>query len=103
VQNNAELVDGPNQTLSAADVRAFKEELQGKDVVDAIAEGSSTFADKTEFSQEKWRKRKSKKYILYVTARKPTSRLICQVLRRTLCPVHRPHRPYCGLMQAKLL
>lgn len=83
VQNNAGLVDGPNQRLSATEVTVLKNEMQGEEVVDAIAKGSDTFADKTEFSQEKWRKRKSKKYILYVTARKPSSTLICQARTKT--------------------
>lgn len=82
VQSNSELVDGDgNQRLSAEDVSALKAEKHGEELLEAIQSGSSTFADKTEFSQEKWRKRKAKKYILHVTARRPTSQLISHVRR----------------------
>lgn len=79
VQSNSELTDGPNQRLSAEDVSALKAEKHGEELLEAIQSGSCTFADKTEFSQEKWRKRKAKKYILHVTARRPTSQLISHV------------------------
>jgi tRNA (adenine58-N1)-methyltransferase non-catalytic subunit len=79
LQSNADLVDGPNQQLNEEDVSALKAEKHGTEIMEALMSGSTTFAGKTEFSQEKWRKRKAKKYLLYVTARRPTSRLICHV------------------------
>ena len=51
----------------------------GADIVAALAAGSSTFAAKTEFSQEKYRKRKSRKYLTFVTIVRPTARSICEV------------------------
>lgn len=64
----------------------MKLELSGTEMLDALETGSSTFAAKTEFSQEKWRKKKAKKYIQYVTARQPTAQLICQVRPRHTTP-----------------
>lgn len=52
--------------------------MHGTDIIKALESGSSTFAGKTEFSQEKWLKKKAKKYLHYIVARRPTSSLICQ-------------------------
>jgi Gcd10p family len=71
-------VAGANQQLTHADVRALKADKHGSEILWELEKGSSTFSGKTEFSQEKWRKRKSKKYLMYVTARRPTSKLIAQ-------------------------
>ena len=32
------------------------------------------------FSQDKYKRKKAKKYIVYVTVRRPTARALCQVL-----------------------
>lgn len=45
----------------------------------ALAAGSATFAGKTEFSQEKYRKRKAKKYLTFASLQRPTARAICEV------------------------
>ena len=79
VQSNAELVAGENQQLKQSDIEELKLQSHGVAIVDALASGSATFAGKTEFSQEKWRRKKSKKYLLYATARRPTARAICEV------------------------
>lgn len=51
----------------------------GRDIVAALCESSATFAGKTEFSQEKYKKRKEKKYCITITLRRPTARSVCQV------------------------
>lgn len=50
----------------------------GAEIVAALAAGSATFAGKTEFSQEKYRKRKAKKYLTYASLVRPTARSICE-------------------------
>lgn len=49
--------------------------------MDALCESSATFEGKTEFSQEKYKKKKSKKYCVTLTLRRPTARTLCQVPR----------------------
>ena len=41
--------------------------------------GSATFAGKTEFSQEKYRKRKARKYLTFASLQRPSARAICEV------------------------
>lgn len=86
MQNNADLVAGENQKLTQDDIIALKKEMHGAEIIKALESGSSTFAGKTEFSQEKWLKKKAKKYLHYIVARRPTAALICQVS---------PHTPPC--------
>ena len=73
------LVEGPNQRLSDTDIHALRGSKHGTEIIAALQQGSATYADKTAFSQEKWQQRKSKKYVHIVTARRPTSNLLCQV------------------------
>lgn len=47
-----------------SDIVAFKEKgMSGKDVIKALVGNSSTFHTKTDFSKEKYLKKKSKKYV----------------------------------------
>lgn len=68
-----------NQTLTQDEVMELKHQNKGSEILKALQDGSTTFAGKTEFSQEKWLKKKAKKYLQYIVARRPTSDLICQV------------------------
>ena len=80
LQNNSDLVgQNSNQSLTHDEVLELKQQHKGPEILKALQDGSTTFAGKTEFSQEKWLKKKAKKYLQYVTARRPTSDLICQV------------------------
>ncbi|PRW61100.1 tRNA (adenine(58)-N(1))-methyltransferase non-catalytic subunit trm6 [Chlorella sorokiniana] len=73
VQNDA------NQTLSAAEIEAMKASgAAGADIVAALAANSATFAAKTEFSQEKYKKKKAKKYIQIATVRRPTGATVAE-------------------------
>lgn len=56
----------------------------GAEIVAALEAGSATFAGKTEFSQEKYRKRKAKKYQSFATLHRPTARSVCEVATRNL-------------------
>ncbi|KAL4423995.1 hypothetical protein ABPG75_001296 [Micractinium tetrahymenae] len=80
-RTNAELVDAglAHQALSAEDIEAMKAEGKaGADIVAALAANSATFANKTEFSQEKYKKKKAKKYIQVGTVRRPTAAAVCE-------------------------
>ncbi|EFN52089.1 hypothetical protein CHLNCDRAFT_139358 [Chlorella variabilis] len=79
-RTNADLVDsGGAQALSAADIEAMKAEgAAGADIVAALTANSATFAAKTEFSQDKYRKKKARKYIQVATVRRPTAAAVCE-------------------------
>lgn len=80
-KNNSGLHDdNSNQRLTQADIQALKEAGKGGNaIVDALCSNSATFSAKTEFAQDKYKKKKAKKYCTYITLRKPTARSICQV------------------------
>ncbi|KAK9841476.1 hypothetical protein WJX74_006546 [Apatococcus lobatus] len=52
----------------------------GQAIVAALASNSATYASKTEFSQEKYRRKKSRKYCVQATLVQPTARSICEGL-----------------------
>jgi tRNA (adenine58-N1)-methyltransferase non-catalytic subunit len=51
----------------------------GAEILAAVTAGSATFAGKTEFSQEKYRKRKARKYLTFASLQRPSARAICEV------------------------
>lgn len=51
----------------------------GAEIVEELCSNSATFQQKTEFAQDKYKRKKAKKYIVYVTLRRPTARAVCQV------------------------
>lgn len=79
-EDNRSLVDlDSNQKLSRDDILNMKKNMSGVAIVDQLVEHSSTFQKKTEFSQQKYIKKKKKKYVPMFTAVKPTSRLLAQM------------------------
>lgn len=73
-EHNQELVDtNTAQALSTADIEDLKSKLSGEDLVQILAKHSSTFNEKTAYSQQKYLKRKRKKYITHVKLVKPTA------------------------------
>ncbi|GAB4815070.1 hypothetical protein N2152v2_002116 [Parachlorella kessleri] len=50
----------------------------GEEIIAALAANSATFGTKTEFSQEKYKKRKAKKYLVTACVRRPTAASVCQ-------------------------
>ncbi|XP_062098297.1 uncharacterized protein LOC133804148 isoform X2 [Humulus lupulus] len=53
-------------------------QCEGDDIVEALIANSSTFENKTLFSQEKYRVKKQKKYAPKVLLRRPVTRSICE-------------------------
>jgi tRNA (adenine-N(1)-)-methyltransferase non-catalytic subunit len=75
-RNNERLLDAnaANQGLSREEINAMVAAgTAGAAIVGALAASSATFAAKTEFSQEKYLKRKGRKYIFGAVARRPTA------------------------------
>lgn len=53
-----------------------------KEIIETIVANSKTFNQKTEFSQEKYLKKKEKKYFEYIQIRKPTIRMLAHIYYR---------------------
>ncbi|KAI5082599.1 hypothetical protein GOP47_0002342 [Adiantum capillus-veneris] len=79
-RDNRSLVDDNTaQKLSAQDIDRMRTDCaSGKDIVDALIANSSTFHNKTAYSQEKYKKKKQKKYAPFLVIRRPSTRRICE-------------------------
>ena len=87
-RDNRELNDAGavNQQLTTEQIAELRGSGQdGAAIVAALASNSATYASKTEFSQEKYRKRKSRKYCIQATLVQPTARSICEVMTSPSC------------------
>lgn len=81
-KDNSELLDAGavTQQLSVDDIAAMRAAGKtGEEIVAALAEGSATFLNKTQFSQAKYKRKKQKKYSVYATLQRPSARSICEV------------------------
>ncbi len=79
--NNSELFDhnSSNQTLTQTDIDKLKKQgLKGEQLIKIIAQHSKTFEKKTEFSQEKYLKKKKKKFGTGIRVLKPTLQLLIE-------------------------
>lgn len=75
--------DGESQKMTKDDIVKLRDEdLSSSVIVGKLISNSTTFASKTEFSQEKYLKKKEKKYFEYVQIRRPTIRLLAQLYFR---------------------
>ncbi|NP_001090141.1 tRNA methyltransferase 6 L homeolog [Xenopus laevis] len=72
--------DGKSQKLTRDDIEALKEKgIKGEAIVQQLIENSATFRDKTEFAQEKYIKKKKKKYEAVITILKPSTRILAMM------------------------
>lgn len=80
-QDNRHIVDdGKSQKLTRDDIESLKEQgLKGQEIIQQLINNSTTFRDKTEFAQEKYIKKKKKKYENKVTVLKPTARILAMM------------------------
>lgn len=83
VDNRNILDDGLSQKLTPDEIDKLRETCSSStEIVERLIENSSTFNAKTEYSQEKYLKKKEKKYFEYVQIRRPTIRLISDIFYR---------------------
>ncbi|XP_060088695.1 tRNA (adenine(58)-N(1))-methyltransferase non-catalytic subunit TRM6 [Heteronotia binoei] len=69
--------DGKSQKLTHDDIKALKDKgIKGQEIVQQLIENSATFSDKTEFAQDKYIKKKKKKYEAVITIIKPSTRIL---------------------------
>uniref|UniRef100_A0A673BI04 tRNA (adenine(58)-N(1))-methyltransferase non-catalytic subunit TRM6 n=1 Tax=Sphaeramia orbicularis TaxID=375764 RepID=A0A673BI04_9TELE len=72
--------DGKSQKLTRDDIETLKEQgLKGQEIIKQLIENSSTFRDKTEYAQDKYIKKKKKKYENSVTILKPSCRILAMM------------------------
>ncbi|CAK9826666.1 tRNA (adenine(58)-N(1))-methyltransferase non-catalytic subunit TRM6 [Anthophora retusa] len=70
--NRSIIDDGTSQKLSKEEILHFQESgRSGKEIVGSLIENNKSFLDKTEYSQEKYLKKKEQKYLRYLTICKP--------------------------------
>ncbi|XP_015116896.1 tRNA (adenine(58)-N(1))-methyltransferase non-catalytic subunit TRM6 [Diachasma alloeum] len=78
--------DGTSQKLSKEEIEDLREAgKSSKEIVTTLISNSSSFTTKTEFSQEKYIKKKEKKYFRYLTIRKPSISMIQEIYFRQDC------------------
>lgn len=83
--------DGRSQKLSSADIEVLKSDAnKASDIVETLITNSNTFHNKTEFSQEKYLKKKEKKYFEYIQILKPNLRMVAEIMYK-LEPVKIQH------------
>ncbi|KAM9778185.1 tRNA (adenine(58)-N(1))-methyltransferase non-catalytic subunit TRM6 [Syngnathus typhle] len=69
--------DGKSQKLTRDDIETLKEQgLKGQEIIQQLIDNSSTFRDKTEYAQDKYIKKKKKKYENKLSILKPTCRIM---------------------------
>ncbi|XP_038141971.1 tRNA (adenine(58)-N(1))-methyltransferase non-catalytic subunit TRM6 [Cyprinodon tularosa] len=72
--------DGKSQKLTRDDIETMKEQgLTDKEIIKQLIDNSSTFSNKTGYAQDKYIKKKKKKYENTVTVLKPTCRIIAMM------------------------
>ncbi|XP_066907262.1 tRNA (adenine(58)-N(1))-methyltransferase non-catalytic subunit TRM6 [Halyomorpha halys] len=72
--------DGSSQSLTSNDINEMRESgLSAQVILEKIIENSKTFKEKTEYSQEKYLKKKEKKYFEYIIIREPSIRLLSEI------------------------
>ncbi|KAK7103104.1 tRNA (adenine(58)-N(1))-methyltransferase non-catalytic subunit TRM6-like [Littorina saxatilis] len=75
--NRSLVASGDNQKLTQDDILKMKEEgISGQDIVGKLVEQSETFKTKTEFSQQKYIKKKKKKHMVVFRLLRPNSGLL---------------------------
>ncbi|XP_070705835.1 tRNA (adenine(58)-N(1))-methyltransferase non-catalytic subunit TRM6 [Pempheris klunzingeri] len=80
-RDNRNIVDdGKSQKLTRDDIETLKEQgLKGQEIIQQLIENSSTFKDKTEYAQDKYIKKKKRKYENTVTILKPSCRILAMM------------------------
>lgn len=83
VDNRNITSDNSSQSLTKQEIDDLKSsELNANNIVEQLITNSKTFNMKTGYSQEKYIKKKEKKYFEYIQIRKPTIRLLIQMFYR---------------------
>lgn len=83
VDNRNLNADGGSQSLKHDDIEKLREAgSSASEIVGQIVENSKTFTSKTEYAQDKYLKKKEKKYFEYLQIRRPTIRMLTEIMYR---------------------
>ncbi|KAL9658807.1 hypothetical protein ABK040_005961 [Willaertia magna] len=79
-RDNRMLIDNnKSQQLTQDEIINLKEKgIGGKEIIEKLIEGSKSFNVRTQFSQQKYLKKKKKKYLTYFKISEPTTQEICE-------------------------
>lgn len=78
--NRAIKDDNKSQKMTRTDITKAKEDGQtAKQIIETLVENSTTFNQKTVYSQEKYLKKKQEKYSNYIRIYKPNTTLLCDM------------------------
>ncbi|XP_059049113.1 tRNA (adenine(58)-N(1))-methyltransferase non-catalytic subunit TRM6 [Achroia grisella] len=73
--------DGRSQKLTATEIEDLRvDAYKASDIVETLITNSSTFHNKTEFSQDKYLKKKEKKYFEYIQILQPNLRIVAEIM-----------------------
>ncbi|XP_063702063.1 tRNA (adenine(58)-N(1))-methyltransferase non-catalytic subunit TRM6 [Culicoides brevitarsis] len=83
-QDNRDIkINDNSQNLSQQEIEALRKSgASSTNIIGQLVENSKTFTSKTEFGQEKYLKKKERKYFEYVQVRKPSIRLLAEMFYR---------------------
>eukprot|EP00042_Codosiga_hollandica_P043777 m.420903 g.420903 ORF g.420903 m.420903 type:complete len:492 (-) comp56641_c0_seq23:20-1495(-) len=86
--DNRGLVDDQsNQMVSYESLELLKSTgVTGEDIVSKLVESSQTFQTKTEFAQDKYLKKKEKKYLQHIRVERPSAMLLATLYFQTQAP-----------------
>lgn len=74
------LDDGKSQKLTRDDIENLKEQgLKDQEIIQQLVDNSATFRDKTKYAQDKYIKKKKRKYENTVTILKPSCRILAMM------------------------
>ena len=95
-RDNRDVIDvADNQKLSMNEIEDLKAKAEhGNEIIEALIENSETYERKTEFAQEKYLSRKTKKYCTTFSALRPTIATVCEAW--TVCYLS-SYASYCCL------
>jgi len=93
--DNRSIIDthGDSQRLKRESIIQLREKgASGEEIIQKLVTNSSSFSDKTVFSQSKYLKKKQQKHFAYIQILKPTARLICKLYQdrepAKICHMH---------------
>ncbi|KAK7797731.1 hypothetical protein U0070_020023, partial [Myodes glareolus] len=99
IDNRNIVDDGKSQKHTQDDIKALKDKgIKGEEIVQQLIENSTTFSNKTEFAQDKYIKKKKKKYEAIVTILK-TPTCIFSIMYYSREPGKINHKRYDTLAQ----
>lgn len=83
LDNRNILDDGKSQKLTAADIEELKTDAtSASDIVESLICNSNTFSSKTEYAQDKYLRKKEKKYFDYLQIIQPNLRMVADIMYR---------------------